>query len=88
MRLKKECAKMMMNVFVLAALIATGANGQQAKLNIADTSRSTMKTNNAPAHQKLKPQTTCPVLGGLIDSSQYFNYKDNGEYIWNVWCEA
>jgi hypothetical protein len=41
------------------------------------------------AHEKkLKPQTTCPIMGGAINKKQYVDYKDKRIYVCCGGCVA
>lgn len=38
--------------------------------------------------KQLKPQTTCPIMGGAIDKKQYVDYKDKRIYVCCGGCVA
>jgi hypothetical protein len=69
-------------VCAIGLLIVIPATGQSEKSDSAASAKTT-----AVAKQ-LKPQTTCPVMGGEIDKSLFYDYKEKRIYVCCEGCVA
>jgi ubiquinone/menaquinone biosynthesis C-methylase UbiE/YHS domain-containing protein len=88
MQLKNKVGKITMIVFTLAVFIGTCKSGQAAKSDIAEPSKTATKMVDSSAVPKLSPQTTCPVMGNPIDTTQYVDYKGKRIYVCCAMCIA
>lgn len=75
MRKQKILLKFMPSACVAAMLMAAVAVGQSAKSTLDDSTKAAMYA------KQLKPQTTCPVMGGAIDKNLYVDYNGKRIYV-------
>jgi YHS domain-containing protein len=75
MRYVKLLGKVLPAVCVGAMLMSTVALGQTAKTMKSDTAQAAARA------KQLKPQTTCPVMGGQIDKKLCVDYKGKRIYV-------
>jgi YHS domain-containing protein len=75
MRFTKMLASVIPAACVATLLTASFALGQSEKSVKSDTAKAMAKV------KQLKPQTTCPVMGGPIDKKMYVDYKGKRIYV-------
>lgn len=79
---RKACMKTTLLACAAGLLMTNAAIGQPAQ-------KDTVAPVKAVAVEKpLKPQTTCPVMGGDIDKSLYVDYKGKRIYVCCEGCLA
>jgi YHS domain-containing protein len=82
MKFFKACVKPAVLACAAGLLVASSAIGQTTKSETAGP----IKTS--ASEKQLKPQTTCPVMGGDIDTSLYVNYQGERIYVCCQGCLA
>jgi len=78
------CACAVIGTILTSTVLMTAAAQTDSAVVVKDTAKTTAAKpdhKGKPASHKLKPQTTCPVMGGAIDKNQYVDYKGKRIYV-------
>jgi YHS domain-containing protein len=74
----------MIGTILASAVLMNAAAQTDPAAVVKDTTKTAVAKadhNGKAASHKLKPQTTCPVMGGAIDKNQYVDYKGKRIYV-------